>query len=194
MRLTLTIAPLLIAACAASAAAQDGPAAGHAAHDAAQRDALIRNALSAAPRSVAEHATIVDHHGNVLREGRSAWVCMPTLPDLPDTDAPMCIDVAWQEFLDAWTNRRLPNFSGIGIGYMMRGDYPTSNLDPFASAATPDNQWLDDAGPHIMLIVADASLLAGLPTDPHNGGPWVMWPGTPYAHVMIPVPRLAEGQ
>jgi hypothetical protein len=20
-----------------------------------------------------------------------------------------------------------------------------------------------------------------------NGGPWVMWPGTPYAHLMIPI-------
>ena len=27
----------------------------------------------------------------------------------------------------------------------------------------------------------------GLSTDPHNGGPYVMWKGTPYAHIMIPV-------
>jgi len=25
------------------------------------------------------------------------------------------------------------------------------------------------------------------PTDPKSGGPWVMWKGTPYAHVMVPV-------
>jgi hypothetical protein len=26
-----------------------------------------------------------------------------------------------------------------------------------------------------------------LPTDSKNGGPWVMWAGTPYAHLMIPI-------
>jgi hypothetical protein len=29
--------------------------------------------------------------------------------------------------------------------------------------------------------------LSALPTDPNNGGPWVMWKGTPYAHIMVPV-------
>ncbi len=24
-------------------------------------------------------------------------------------------------------------------------------------------------------------------TDPHNGGPYVMWKGTPYAHLMVPI-------
>jgi hypothetical protein len=24
-------------------------------------------------------------------------------------------------------------------------------------------------------------------TDPWNGGPYVMWKGTPYAHIMVPV-------
>jgi hypothetical protein len=30
-------------------------------------------------------------------------------------------------------------------------------------------------------------MLASLPTDPNNGGPWVMWKGTKYAHIMVPV-------
>ncbi len=38
-----------------------------------------------------------------------------------------------------------------------------------------------------MIIVPDVEMLAGLPTDPHSGGPWVMYKGTPYAHIMIPV-------
>lgn len=41
-----------------------------------------------------------------------------------------------------------------------------------------------------MIVVSDQELLEGLPTDPENGGPWVMWKDTPYAHIMIPtVPR-----
>ncbi len=40
-----------------------------------------------------------------------------------------------------------------------------------------------------MMITPDPSMLEGLPTDWTNGGPWVMWKGTPYVHVMIPAPK-----
>ena len=33
----------------------------------------------------------------------------------------------------------------------------------------------------------DQSYLEGVSTDHLNGGPWVMWPDTPYGHLMIPV-------
>jgi len=38
-----------------------------------------------------------------------------------------------------------------------------------------------------MMIVPDKSLLEGMTTDHLNGGPWVMWANTPYAHIMIPI-------
>jgi hypothetical protein len=73
---------------------------------------------------------------------------------------------------------------------MLQGDMPVSNVDPFAEGPTADNEWIDSGPPHIMMVFPDAAALEGLPTDPDNGGPWVMWKGTPYAHVMIPtVPR-----
>ena len=80
----------------------------------------------------------------------------------------------------------VPPFEGIGTGYMMVGDRGVSNVDPFATAPTADNQWVEGV-PHIMLIVADLKLLESMPTDPKNGGPYVMWKGTPYAHVMVPL-------
>jgi len=43
------------------------------------------------------------------------------------------------------------------------------------------------SGPHVMIIVPDASSLDDLPSDPNSGGPWVMFQGTPYAHIMMPV-------
>ena len=36
------------------------------------------------------------------------------------------------------------------------------------------------------------AMLAGITTDHRNGGPWVMWPDTPYAHIMIPVVNRTE--
>lgn len=67
---------------------------------------------------------------------------------------------------------------------MLAGDSGASNSDPYATEETDD--WVV-VGAHLMIIVPDASMLEGIPTDPENGGPWVMWKGTPYAHVMVPV-------
>jgi hypothetical protein len=39
-----------------------------------------------------------------------------------------------------------------------------------------------------MVLVPDLRLLDGVSTDPNNGGPFVMWKGTPYAHIMVPTP------
>jgi hypothetical protein len=35
------------------------------------------------------------------------------------------------------------------------------------------------------MIIAPSPLLEAFPTDPDNGGPYVMWEGTPYAHLMV---------
>lgn len=162
------------------------------------REAAVRSAMSAAPRSVTEDATIVDRtmppsgtegEVNVLREGSNGWICMPDNPDVPG-DSPACIDATWGDFLDAFlAGEDAPEYEGIGISYMLRGDFPVSNRDPFATGPTSDNDWIPDSGPHVMLLVSDLALLEGLPTSPGDG-PWVMWPGTPYAHVMIPVPGM----
>lgn len=152
-------------------------------------DERIGSALSAAPPSVAEHATVMDHDGTVLREGSSDLVCLPDMPDVPN-DSPMCLDANWRELIDAWQNQREPRLDGMGISYMLQADLPVSNIDPFAEGPTESNQWIQEGPPHIMVVVPDHSLLEGLPTDPDNGGPWVMWKDTPYAHIMIPtVPR-----
>ena len=157
--------------------------------DSAPDDARIASALSAAPADVAEHATVAEFDGTVLREGTNGFVCLPDMPDVPN-EAPMCLDANWRELIDALQNKREPKYQGIAISYMLQGDMPVSNTDPFATAATADNEWIEAGGPHIMVAVSDLSLLEGLSTDPDNGGPFVMWKGTPYAHIMIPtVPR-----
>lgn len=153
------------------------------------QEALIRSAQSAAPAAVAERATVVDHHGMVLRQGSSGWVCMPDMPDVPN-ESPMCLDEPWREVIDAWMNRRQPKISRVGISYMLQGDMPVSNTDPFATGPAAGNQWIQEGKPHIMVVLPDPAALEGLPTDPQDGGPWVMWKGTPYAHIMIPtIPR-----
>ena len=98
----------------------------------------------------------------------------------------MCLDRQWQNWLQAFTNKTTPRITGAGVAYMLRGDKGASNTDPFATGPTATNQWIVSPA-HIMVLFEDATTLDAFPTDPMNGGPWVMWKGTPYAHLMVPV-------
>ena len=154
----------------------------------------IASAMSAAPESVARNATILDWpsepggEARQLRAGTNGWVCYPSTPAAVSAagEDPMCLDRTFQAWVRAWMTRTPPRLTGIGVAYMLRGDMGVSNTDPFAREETPTNQWIR-SGPHIMVATPDTAQLNALPTDPNNGGPWVMWKGTPYAHVMVPL-------
>ena len=148
-----------------------------------QSDA-VADALSAAWPGMAENATVVDWEGNVLREGSNGFTCFPTPPTL-EGKAPMCMDSEWMEWADAWSNKKDYAADKLGISYMLAGDGGASNIDPYAEGPTEDNEWIRE-GAHLM-ILAPAALLEAFPTDPDNGGPYVMWKVTPYAHLMVPV-------
>ena len=156
----------------------------------ARRD-VIRHAAesaaeSAAPASLSKNATIMDREGKVLRKGTNGWMCIPDNPDTPGTD-PMCMNEPWVGFVDALKNKQNPNYTQIGIAYMLQGDRPVSNTDPYAKEPKPGEDWVEGLGAHIMVLVPDQASLKNVSTDSKNGGPWVMWAGTPYAHLMIPI-------
>ena len=146
---------------------------------------VIANALRAAPASITDHAAVMDWSGTMLREGTNGWVCLPDPPNLED--APMCMDGPWMAWADAWQKKAPVAIDAAGVAYMLVGDAGASNVDPYATGPTDDNEWVV-SGPHLMLIVPDPAALDGITVDPDQGGPWVMWKDTPYAHVMIPVP------
>lgn len=173
------IAPLLsVAFLPATLLAQEG------------RQAKIDEALSAAPASVTRGATVMDWEGDVLRQGDNGWTCLPRLPGSTGPN-PMCMDGPWMEWAHAFQQGTEPPVSGMGISYMLAGDAPVNNDDPFDQTRDPGEVWVD-AGSHIMIVLPDRSLLEGLPTDPTTGGPWVMWKGTPYVHVMVPLTDEVE--
>ena len=146
---------------------------------------LLEDALSAAPPTLRADVTVLDWNNNLLQKGTNGYTCFPTPPQLQGK-APMCFDAPWLEWADAWTNKKPFTAKTIGISYMLAGDEGASNIDPYAEGETADNQWIVE-GPHIMIIVPDAALLDSLPTDPSVGGPYVMWKGTPYVHIMVPI-------
>jgi hypothetical protein len=67
---------------------------------------------------------------------------------------------------------------------MLRGGGSPSNTDPFAKNPSTGKKWMQEP-PHLMLFGAklDPKIFS---TDPHSGGPWIMWASTPYEHLMIP--------
>ena len=150
------------------------------------QDDLIQSALSAAPASVSAHATIMDWEFKVLRKGTNGWTCLPDRQDTPGPD-PWCVTEPWMNFLRAYVNKTAPTYSEIGFAYMLMGDSPVSNSDPFATKQTGPEDWVTHVGPHLMMLVPNRDLLKSITTDHRNGGPWIMWANTPYAHIMIPM-------
>ncbi|WP_223671158.1 hypothetical protein [Kangiella shandongensis] len=144
----------------------------------------IEQARSAAPPTVSNNATIVDN-GEVLVEGNNGWTCMPDT--LPGDNAPICVDPVWQEMMQALSNKTEFSTDRVGISYMLQGDQGAgvSNSDPFHENHKEADDYVE-TGPHLMIIVPK-EYLQGITDDPTEGGPYVMWGDTPYAHIMVPV-------
>ncbi len=183
MRPTVVLTLLAVAAIPAAAAAQQKAAPTTAA-------ARIADAMVAGPTSVTAHATIMDWPASpngkpmVLRAGTNGWVCYPRMPGQP-LDNPMCLDGAWQKLIGAMMAHKAPPPGAFGLSYMLGPADASSNTDPYANKATATNEWGTD-GPHLMLIVP-AEALKGVATKRSKSGAYVMWRGTPYAHIMVPI-------
>lgn len=149
---------------------------------AADTEALIALARSAAPAMVSADATVM-YRGQVIAEGSNGWVCMPET--LPDDGAPMCNDGVWMKMMQAMGAGQPFETEEIGISYMLQGDAGVSNSDPMHPMGKNAPDFIKE-GAHLMVIVPRA-MLEGITDDPHAGGPYVMWGDTPYAHIMIPI-------
>jgi hypothetical protein len=152
----------------------------------------VASAETAAPASLAHDAAIVtvgaDGTMKQVRAGKNGWTCMPDAPATPGPD-PMCFDANAAKWADAWTHHKPPPDGTTGVMYMLEGGTDASNTDPYAKSPTADNDWVK-TGPHIM-IVGNKAMLANYPSaaKPDTSAPYVMWSGTPYAHLMVPVDK-----
>ena len=149
----------------------------------------VQSAESAAPASIAHAASIMtmDANGNAteVRKGSNGWTCIPDSPATPGPD-PMCADGNAMKWADAWIHHKPPP-DVVGVMYMLEGGTDASNTDPYATKPTAENDWVK-TGPHVM-VVGSKQVLAGYPSgkSPDTSAPYVMWAGTPYAHLMVPI-------
>jgi hypothetical protein len=144
----------------------------------------IARAMSAGPREVAKAARIVgtDAQGKmvVLREGNNGFTCMPGNPKVVG-EPPMCVDAAsMQWFADAKAHKPKPTNTVPGITYMLAGASQRSDSDPNDTTSMPI-----DVGPHWMIMWPFDPKTTGLPTTHRRTGAYIMWAGSPYAHLHI---------
>jgi hypothetical protein len=167
----------------------------HAAKEKAQKPKtdteLIASAMSAAPWAVSKDATIVvvgsDGKLRTLRQGQGAFTCVPDDPNTPGND-PMCLDRNGFEWLKALLAHEKPPEGKIWFAYMLKGGSDASNDDPFASEPATGKKWVQ-TGPHVMIGGPGITkMLDSYPAAADNTRrPYIMFGGTPYEHVMLPV-------
>jgi hypothetical protein len=141
-------------------------------------------AMSAGPDNVSTPAQIIDTDTQgkmvVLREGNNGFTCMPATPNVVG-EPPICADPAsMQRFADAKAHKSKPTNTVPGITYMLAGASQRSDSDPNDTTSMPI-----DVGPHWMIMWRFDPKTTGLPTTHKPTGAYIMWAGSPYAHVHI---------
>jgi hypothetical protein len=148
------------------------------------KEAKIKRALSAGPPNVADGAKIadMDEQGKmtVLRDGHNGFTCIPGHAGVVG-DGPACMDApALQWTLDWTAHKPKPTNTQPGIIYQLAGDSDWSATDPWATSGTP-HKW----PPGWLIVWPFDPKTSGLSDRPKQAGTWIMWAGTPYAHLMI---------
>jgi hypothetical protein len=160
--------------------------------------AKIADAMRAGPAAIAKDATILDYqqdaagHFVVLRQGSNDWSCFPDTPGTPSDD-PMCLDPTWMQWMTALMANKAPETKTPGLAYMLQGGTDASNTDPAAVTPAAGQDWVTSP-PHLMILQPGKLDQRVFSTDPKSGGPWIMWAGTPYEHIMVPVSPAKTAQ
>jgi hypothetical protein len=144
----------------------------------------IARAMSAGPVNVAKAARIVDTDAQgkmvVLREGNNGFTCMPGNLKVVG-EPPMCVDAAaMQWYDDAKAHKPKPTNTVPGITYMLAGATQRSDSDPNDTTSMPI-----EIGPHWMIMWPFDPKTTGLPTTHEPTGAYIMWAGSPYAHLHV---------
>jgi len=93
----------------------------------------------------------------------------------------MCVDgPSMQWAVDFASHKPNPSNTVPGITYMLAGATQRSDSDPYDKTSPRIT-----VGPHWMIMWPFDSKTTGLPTTHRDTGAYIMWAGSPYAHVHI---------
>jgi len=162
-------------------------------------DEQVRQAVLAAPPSLREGATVLGYGGaaraedplTVLREGTNEMICLADDPEVAGFHV-----ACYQRSLDPYMRlgRRL-RARGMGRAEVMDARYEAlqaGTIEMPARAAlfsiTSDEGPEDLQGARRLAVVYVPGATTeeiGVPGRPDGDAPWLMLPGTPWAHIMI---------
>lgn len=141
-------------------------------------EAQIARAIAAGPKHVTDFARIEgsDAQGNrvVLREGSNGFTCLPGNPHVVGRPASCSNQAAQQWSADLAAGKAAPTNTVAGFVYMQSG----------ATALGPSGETIE-IGPQWMIIWPFDPQASGLSATPKDTGAYILWPGTPYAHLHI---------
>ena len=101
---------------------------------------------------------------------------------------PMCGDAEALKWMNAALSGAKPQMDRDSYIWMLQGDVGEDNtkMGVLDKENSVPGQWIE-SGPHLMLMPKDPSTIENFSDDFSTGEPYVMFPGTDYAHLMIPV-------
>ena len=151
---------------------------------------------SAAPDYLGDFATVIGGNGEILRQGTNGWTCQSANPrPFPEEgwssahDAmPACFDSEGAKWMSAFMAGEKPDMERDTYMWMLHGDVGEDNTTAgvLNKADSAPGQWIE-SGPHLMLMPKDPDSLKNFSDDFTTGAPYVMFPGTQGAHLMIPL-------
>ena len=144
-------------------------------------------AISGAPPHIAQEAGIMIYgaDGKLTETKKSAngFTCIPSVMNLPDPD-PMCMDAAVQQWMtDRMNHAPKPTNTVPGIAYMARGGAHFEKDGKIVMSG--DGAKIVKEPPHWMLMWPFDPAATKLPTVPNPSGVYIMFDGSPYAHLML---------
>jgi len=144
----------------------------------------IGRARQSGPYEVTKDATVAEYHRDgtitTLLEGTNDWVCFPGTENEVGNVPMACNPQGLQWIKDALAGKPAPTNTAPGLVYMLCGATQHSSTDfrDHTSPAIP-------IGPHYMITWPYDAKRDGFPTTVRDAGAWVMFNGTPYAHLHI---------
>jgi hypothetical protein len=164
-------------------------------------EAQIEAAVRAAPAPMRDAATVLGYDDDMelttLREGDGTMICLADDP-AEESFHVACYHEALEPFMRRGRELRRQGHSGAAVDSIRRAeiedgtlaypDRPTAlyNLSGPAGAYDAAADTVRDGSRlRVLYVPYETAETTGLPTKP-EGGPWLMAPGKPWAHVMIP--------
>lgn len=180
---------LLLAACGTQA--QAPPSA----------DEQIAAAVKAAPPAMRDSATVLGYDESLslttLKEGDGELVCLADDPREEDFHV-ACYHEALEPFMKRGRELRRQGTSGAAVDSIRRAEIENGTLSypeqptalynlsgPSGAYDAAVDTVREGSRLRVLYVPYETQETTGLPTSP-NGGPWLMAPEKPWAHVMIP--------